>query len=402
MDSKGVCLVSRLVVVLLAAALVSGLAVEAVGAFPGTAVVAKKKCKKKAARAAKKKKCKKKKAPATPVQPAPPAKLEMSPAASSYGVFTTGTSSNPTAFTITNSGGSPSGAIADRLGGATPQQFSFANDSCFGASLAPGGSCTAQVSFSPLSAGAKSATLDVSAAPGGTLSVPLSGTGVTPASLSISPATPVAFGNTYTGFSSPPSSTLTVTNTGGSTSGTPLAQIGGPGALRFGLQDNTCTSPLVPSGTCEITAVFTPVSDGPRDAVVAVGATPGGSTANVALSGTGVTDLSISPTFHEFGPVHAGDTASFSFTVTNNGSDWSGGSLSGATIAPGADQSRFSAPTITDNCITQPLAPTATCTFVVNFTPGMVATGYHSSDSVSIGANPGGTVSATLNGEQAP
>jgi hypothetical protein len=68
------------------------------------------------------------------------------------------------------------------------------------------------VTFKPTAAGAKTGTLQVTGAPGGTLPVALTGTGVQAAVLAVTPATQ-DFGTVGVGLSSPPV-TYTVTNTG--------------------------------------------------------------------------------------------------------------------------------------------------------------------------------------------
>lgn len=88
--------------------------------------------------------------------------------------------SAPHAFTVTNTGTQPTGAIASALGGTDPTQFSIvaATDTCTGTSLPVAGSCSISVVFAPTTAGAKSASLTLTATPGGTATATVSGTGL--------------------------------------------------------------------------------------------------------------------------------------------------------------------------------------------------------------------------------
>jgi hypothetical protein len=56
-------------------------------------------------------------------------------------------------------------------------EFFITKDTCQGNSLEAGGSCTVSLKFRPTSAVAKTGSLVVSGNPGGTSTVPLTGTG---------------------------------------------------------------------------------------------------------------------------------------------------------------------------------------------------------------------------------
>jgi hypothetical protein len=104
-----------------------------------------------------------------------PAALSIAPAAQSFGDVLNGNSSTPLDFLVTNEGGETTGAIGASV--SDPGSWAVTGGSCSGAALHGGGSCTVSVTFSPLGAlGAKSATLTVTAAPGGQASASLSGT----------------------------------------------------------------------------------------------------------------------------------------------------------------------------------------------------------------------------------
>lgn len=72
-----------------------------------------------------------------------------------------GASSSPETFTITNYGTADLHVGTMSITGADAGQFSIQNDECSGQSIAPGGSATLKVVFSPTSAGGKLAELSI-------------------------------------------------------------------------------------------------------------------------------------------------------------------------------------------------------------------------------------------------
>jgi hypothetical protein len=168
----------RSAVVLLVLLLVTGIATAA--ASPGhdggdVASVAKKRCKKahKGAVVAKKR-CKKKKlaTPAPPVNPvtppaAAPPNLAISPTSHNFGTVL-GDSSDET-FTVTNSGGSPSGTLTSSFAGTDPGNFVISTDTCNGTALGAGSTCTVEVHCSnpEFNGVTRTATLMVGGSPGG-------------------------------------------------------------------------------------------------------------------------------------------------------------------------------------------------------------------------------------------
>ena len=80
-------------------------------------------------------------------------------------------------FTVTNTGGLPSGSISVSLSGTDSAHFFLGpTNTCTGSALAGGASCTVEVTFRPLAAPRwMYIQLNVSATPGGTVSLSLSG-----------------------------------------------------------------------------------------------------------------------------------------------------------------------------------------------------------------------------------
>jgi hypothetical protein len=94
------------------------------------------------------------------------------------------TSSAATTFTFRNTGATEISLTAVALQGASPRSFEVAAGAgCVaGARVAAGGSCTVDVVFAPIAAGAVTATLSIVAA-GEEWNAPLAGTGVAPATV---------------------------------------------------------------------------------------------------------------------------------------------------------------------------------------------------------------------------
>src|SRR4051812_42519976 len=110
-----------------------------------------------------------------------PGALRISPDTQSFGMVAQNQGSSSQTFTITNGGQQTTGAMTVALGGTDKAEFQVTADGCGKQTLAVGtGSCQITVRFAPTGLGAKSASLTVSASPGGTAVAQLSGTGITP------------------------------------------------------------------------------------------------------------------------------------------------------------------------------------------------------------------------------
>jgi hypothetical protein len=128
----------------------------------------------------KKKKC----VPDAPVAPSGPTTLGISPTTFTFPTTEHGDTSDPQAFTVTNTGGAPSGVPAASITGGTnpipgdPPGFVVSANGCT-AALPAGGSCTVSVVFQPTSNagdGAYTSVLHVNASPGSDAQAALSGT----------------------------------------------------------------------------------------------------------------------------------------------------------------------------------------------------------------------------------
>jgi Abnormal spindle-like microcephaly-assoc'd, ASPM-SPD-2-Hydin len=111
--------------------------------------------------------------------PAPGSSLN--PTSLSFGNQNTGSISAAQSITLTNNGTQPLVISTAAVGGTNSGDFVKMSDTCSGATVAPNATCSVAISFDPTASGARSATLTITDnAPGGSQTVALSGTGVTP------------------------------------------------------------------------------------------------------------------------------------------------------------------------------------------------------------------------------
>jgi len=277
------------------------------------------------------------------------------------------TSSPPLAVTVTNTGTSPLHISAAAASG----EFSVAaGQTCIGATVDPGNTCTILVVFWPTAVGARSGTLtvtdDAGNVAGTTQPVPLTGTGVAPAA-TVSPAS-VDFGNQLVGTTSVPQ-TVTLTNVGSSILN--IADIAASGD--FALGTSTCATTLASLASCTTMVTFHPTATGTRSGALTftddAGNVPG-TVQTVTLTGTGgAGTATLSPTSVNFGSQLVGTTsATQNVTLTNNGASTL--NIASITVTTdfgvGAEASDFR---ILQGTCGATLAADSSCTFGVTFTP---------------------------------
>ena len=175
--------------------------------------------------------------------------LTLTPATKAFGGIAIGTSGAPFIFSIKNIGMTTS-AVTLTVTGADAPSFLMTSSGC--ASLAAGAACTAQVTFHPTTVGAKAATLSATGTPGGVVTAALTGTGLTPAHLTITPSSfdfHVIFGSQTQSF--------TVTNTGGvAANGVGITLT--PPAPGFMLNLGSCGGPSLPAfASCSLSVTYT-------------------------------------------------------------------------------------------------------------------------------------------------
>ena len=202
---------------------------------------------------------------------------------------------------LTNSGDVPLTGIAFTASGPFTE-----SDNCNG-QLAANSSCAISVQFLPTAAGTQTGLLTVKDALQ-TQTVVLSGTGVQPPVLTVSP-TSLDFGAVLPGQSSG-AQTVTVTN-GSSIAASSLTL---SAATPFSLtQQNTCTGSLAAGSSCTAGVVFQPAAYGSFTGALTISSTSISSPYSVALTGEGF-DFTVSGASSQ--TVAGGQTAYFPLVIT--------------------------------------------------------------------------------------
>src|SRR5271156_655092 len=277
----------------------------------------------------------------------------------------TGSTSAAQAITITNTGSAKLSIASVTLGGANAPSFGIGN-TC-GTPLAGGASCAVSVTFAPLSAGPKSATVTINSnGTIGSLTLSLSGTSnAATAGLTVSP-TSLVLPSQPAGTSGIPQ-ILTVTNTTTATVALNAFTFTGPNVPSFGQANYNCFGSLAPGGQCTFGVSFIPPSAGSKSASLTITSSASNGTNLIPLSGTATgpaATLAIYPaTSVPFGDqVVATHSAVQVLYLYNDGSgplDVSSITLSGANAA-------FFA---TSNTCGAPVGVNGECTISVTFTP---------------------------------
>ena len=278
--------------------------------------------------------------------------LGATPASLGFGNVTVGSNQSLSA-SITNTGGS---SVTVSQIAATGTGFSLSGIAA-PFTLAAGQSASFSVAFSPQSAASASGSVNVTSnASNSSLSIPLSGTGISPGVLGPNPDS-LNFGSVTVGNKQALSET--VTNTGGATVTISSATISGTG---FTLSGITTPLTLTSGQSATFNVTFTPASAGAVSGSVSITSNASNPSLTIALSGSGVSPggLGSNPTSLAFGGVTVGNKQSLSETVTNTGG--SSVTISSATISGSG---------FTLSGITTPVTLTAgqSTTFTVAFTP---------------------------------
>ncbi len=313
--------------------------------------------------------------------------LKATPTEVMFGSVLVGSTGMSGTVSVTNEGAANSGNLNVAASGAG---FTITDDTCTGNALASSASCTFRVAFAPSATGASTGTATITAPNVSGASVALSGTGLQPGALSLDKDTQ-DFGAVVQNTTSA-AKTFTVTNTGGTQSGTITATLTGTDAARFAISADGCSgTKLNASATCTIDVTFTPNALGVVSGVslTVEDGTSGGDAAT--LSGTGVAAGALGiggdPAF---GVVDLPGKLARDFTVTNNG-----GSPIGPLTVTSDDPTQF-AVDATTTCSGATLPAGLSCTQRVTFQPSS----YGSKAAVlSVGpaSGPGGTL-ANLSG----
>jgi hypothetical protein len=295
-----------------------------------------------------------------------------------FGNQQVGNASAPFQFTLTNTAASAGGELW-LTGNPTSSNGQFvaafaAGDSCTATThLATGASCTFSVVFTPNSTGAKGtgilnpgARVDVTHAAGavnaGVTGSPVWGAGQAPSATLTGTA---AFGGVAVGVTSAATS-FTYTNTG--IGPITVSTVALSSTTDFAIVSDSCIVAgvgvtLAPNGTCLVGVTFKPASAGAHSANLVVNDTAAGvPTTTLALSGTGQTFSATLTGTTGFGNRQVGTTSpATSFTYRNTGN--AATTVSSVTLSSTVNYA------IASNTCTASLAPNATCTIGVTFTP---------------------------------
>jgi hypothetical protein len=223
--------------------------------------------------------------------------------------------------------------------------------------LSPNQTTTFGVVFAPTTAGASNGRISITISGSSTsLDIALSGTGVTPATLTATPGS-LTFTNVQVGQNQ--TQTETVQNTGGSNGTISLATVTGAG---FSISGLSMPVTLTPGQSVTFNVVFAPQSAGSASGNVALINDGSISPLNIALSGTAVTQgtLTANPASFSFGSVQVGSNQSQTESLRNSGGE-------SVTIS----QATASGTAFSISGITTPvtLTPGQSTSFTVTFAP---------------------------------
>lgn len=284
---------------------------------------------------------------------APPS-IGVNPASLIFPGTTPGRTSAAQGVEVSNAGAVPLSAPKLVLTG----DFHLVSNTCT-AALPANGKCGLLLDFSPTAIGGRAGTLTLTSSTAGVLpvTVNLSGIGLTPAVIGVSPAE-IAFPAVLRGQSSAPK-TVTVTNAGGSE----ISDLNLTVSQQFALTANTCKGALAVGAHCTVEVYFKPIAEGSVSGGLSITSPSAAVPANVALSGTGGAEAAVvlTPAVVNFPTTAVGlDSNPVIVTVTNQGSS---ASLTGLTLRAGAGFR------LTRNNCKSVLGPSASCTTGIEFAP---------------------------------
>lgn len=295
----------------------------------------------------------------------PAAVASVSPTSVTFPSEAVKTTSAAIPVTVSNTGGAALAIASIGISGVDPAEFAETN-TC-GSTLAAAATCTVNVTFTPATAGARSAQLQITDnATGSPQSVALAGSGAASATpvASVSPASVLFQPQTVKTTSA--AMVVTLSNTGSAALAITGIGISGTAAAEFA-ETNTCGSTLAAAGTCTVNVTFTPAVAGARSAQLEITDNAAGSPQGVALSGTGTANATpiatLSPASLAFPSQTVGTTSTaVPVTLSNTG----GALLALTSIGiSGVNAAEFAQ---TNTCGSS-LAAGANCTVSISFTP---------------------------------
>jgi hypothetical protein len=311
--------------------------------------------------------------------PGPP--LGFSPSPVDFGKVTTGSESQTVTVDVENVGPEASVTSQVSVEGVDSAAFKVNGSNC--GWLEAGTHCSISLVFAPGSDGDKNATLVVERKEQSSQSVPLTGTAVPP-ELAFNPGS-YDFGIQRTNQSQ--ATNFQLSNQGEAPTQLGSLGIGGPDTGNFWIGNNDCWNGrwLQPSESCYVQVNFNAWDMVTYQAQVQVGAY--GATFTADLAGTGGRAM-LEPEANPFdlGSAAAGGAGPVrKITLTNNG-NFEGGFF--IAVIAGGEVASFQL--IDENCTGAPVAPGASCTVHVRFTPQ--STGPKAARLALFGDSDGGTM----------
>ena len=239
-----------------------------------------------------------------------PTSATLSPSTLTFANQAVNTLSSSQSVTLTNTG-----TITLTIGSiAVSQNFAQQNDCT--QPLAPGATCSIQVSFAPSTTGALQGSLTVFAnVPTGQVIASLSGTGLPAGNVVLLP-TSLAFGSSLIGTPTA-AQNLTISNTGGVSVHLQTPTTTGD----FPITANTCGASLAPNSGCTVSIAFKPTAAGGRVGVFIISDDAGTQTAQLSGNGQAPATAVLSGTTLNFSQPQTVGTKSSpqQITLTNNG-----------------------------------------------------------------------------------
>jgi hypothetical protein len=236
-----------------------------------------------------------------------PATDTLSPASLVFSAQQLNTASAAQQVTLSNAGDVPLTAIAAQIASG---DFAVVNN-C-GNSLNAHSSCSFSVTYLPKSLGAESGAMTISDQ-FRSQTVALSGTGLAPPGVSLSPIGGLTFAATAVG-SSAAAQTVTLTNSGGTTLTIGSVLAGGDFSILPG--SNTCGVSLAPAAACTVQIVFAPTSAGIRSGTVTFTDNATNSPQILALTGVGI-DFSLSANGASSITIASGQSATYALLLSS-------------------------------------------------------------------------------------
>lgn len=283
-----------------------------------------------------------------------PALVTVSQASLKFSAQLIDTTSAAQPVTITNTGASTQAIVITMTGDLAE------TDNCNG-SIAAGGSCTAQITFTPTQIGPIKGAATINDNSNNLLAfVDITGTGQAP--VTAAPTTLAFAGGTVGTLSA--AKTFKITNN--TTSSVTINSIT-TNVPDYTIDTGTClTTPLASKGKfCTVTVQVTPSSATDDGAIIITDSAANTLPLVVALTSTatgGISPISLSKTSLIFHTLSGGTSAAQAITVTNTSSS----TVTLGTITATADY------TILNNTCTSSLAAAAKCTFAIEFQPTFV------------------------------